>query len=58
MAIKGERAMIGKSVRRASPGVIIKDPKLLASLRLSPEARAEIERMERPRPWTPPIVLD
>lgn len=50
--------MIGKSVRKASPGVIIRDPKLLAALRLSPEARAEIERMERPRPWTPPIILD
>lgn len=36
-----------QSVQGAHPGVIITDPKLLASLRLSPEALAEIERLDR-----------
>jgi hypothetical protein len=34
-------------LRRTNPGVVITDPELLASLRLSPEAIAKIERMER-----------
>lgn len=51
--------MIKKTLGRSTPpGVIITDPVLLGSLRLSPEAKARIEELERPRAWRPPIVLD
>lgn len=51
--------MIGKRLTRITPeGVIIKDPDMLARLRLSPEAAARIEQLERPSPWRPPIVMD
>jgi hypothetical protein len=38
-------------------GVIITDRRLLDSLRLSPEAKARIEELERPRAPTRPIIM-
>lgn len=41
----------------AGKGVVITDPRILDSLRLSPEAKARIEEIERPRAPRRPVIL-